>query len=310
MMKTVWVFPGQGSQTVGMGADLAQAGKEKLAIASEILGWSVLELCRSDATQLSRTEITQPCLLTVSAILTDVLRDRGVSPDLVAGHSLGEYSALYAAGVLDFVTALRLVQGRSQRMAAMTNGAMTALLGADRQQLAQLLPEISAQHGIVVLANDNSSDQVVVSGTAAAVQALVAALKVKRAIPLPVSGAFHSPLMAEAAAEFSMLLEQVHWARAQCPVLTSGAPNAPTVDADVLRHYLQQQMTGPVRWREQCLYLAAQGFERAIEVGAGKVLTGLIKRSAPQLELVNISTLDHIESFLGVSHAPSLRNLL
>ncbi|NJK35277.1 MAG: ACP S-malonyltransferase [Oscillatoriales cyanobacterium SM2_2_1] len=308
-MKTVWVFPGQGSQTVGMGIDLAQVGKEKLAIASEILGWSVLERCRGDATLLAQTEITQPCLLTISAILTDVLHERGARPHLVAGHSLGEYSALYAAGVLDFVTALRLVQGRSQRMAAMKDGAMVALLGADRQQLEAMMPEVTGQYGVVVLANDNSADQVVISGTVAAVQAVIATVKAKRAIPLPVSGAFHSPLMAEAAAEFSILLEQAHWASARCPVLTSGAPERPTTDPDLLRTHLQHQMTSPVRWRELCHYFAAQGFERALEVGAGKVLTGLIKRTAPQLQLININTLDQAESFIGVSHAPSLRNL-
>ena len=287
MTKNVWIFPGQGSQAVGMGLDLAEVGKDKFDKAEQILGWSILEKSQTDATELAKTQITQPCLYVISAILADVLKSKGAKPDAVTGHSLGEYSALYCAGVVDFATGLELVRQRSLLMSEASGGAMTALIGFDRPTLETAI----AQTENVILANDNSADQVVISGTTAAVQSICEQVKTKRAIALAVSGAFHSPLMAEAAAKFAAIIQQTAFNDAEIPVISNVEPNDATTSAQVLRDRLTQQMTSPVRWREICLYLAAQGYEQAIEVGSGKVLTGLVKRNAPNLALINISTL-------------------
>jgi [acyl-carrier-protein] S-malonyltransferase len=293
MTKNVWIFPGQGSQAVGMGLDLAEVGKDKFAKAEQILGWSILEKSQTDAAELSKTQFTQPSLYVISAILADVLKAKGAKPDAVTGHSLGEYSALYAAGVVDFATGLELVKQRSLLMSEASGGAMTALIGFDRTQLETAI----AQTENVILANDNSADQVVISGTETAVKSIVAQVKTKRAIPLAVSGAFHSPLMAEAAAKFATILERTIFNDADIPVISNVEPNDATTSGQALRDLITQQMTSPVRWREICLYLAEQGYEQAIEVGAGKVLTGLVKRTAPSLALVNISTLEKAIAF-------------
>jgi [acyl-carrier-protein] S-malonyltransferase len=288
MTKNVWIFPGQGSQAVGMGLDLVEVGKDKLAKAEQILGWSILEKSQTDVAELAKTQFTQPCLYVISAILADVLKSKVAKPDAVTGHSLGEYSALYCAGVVDFATGLELVKQRSLLMSEALGGAMTALIGFDRNTLETAI----AQTADVILANDNSADQVVISGTEAAVKAICEQVKIKRAIPLAVSGAFHSPLMADAAAKFAITLARTIFNDAEIPVISNVEPNDATTSGQILRDRLIKQMTSPVRWREICLYLATQGYEQAIEVGSGKVLTGLVKRTAPSLALVNVSTLE------------------
>lgn len=287
MTKTAWVFPGQGSQAVGMGVDLLEIpdAKAKFEKAEQILGWSVLELCQSNEEKLSQTLYTQPCLYVVESILADLMRQQGQQPDLVAGHSLGEYVALYAAGVFDFEAGLRLVDKRSQLMNSAAGGTMAALIGFDRNQLEQAIEQTSD----VVLANDNSSAQVVISGTPQAVDAVLAQVKTKRAVRLNVSGAFHSPLMAAPAAEFQQVLESVEFGDAKVPVLSNVDPT-PAQQAPVLKQRLSQQMTGSVRWREICLRLPQEEIQRVVEIGPGKVLTGLIKRTCPDLSLENVSS--------------------
>lgn len=285
-MTTAWVFPGQGSQAIGMGVDLQASaiGKAKYERASSVLGWSILDKCQGDEAELSRTLYTQPCLYVVEAILSDLLRDSGKMPDLVAGHSLGEYSALYAAGVFDFESGLRLVQLRSQFMDQAQGGKMAALMKFDHEQLNQLLRQLPD----VILANDNSPEQVVISGTPEAVDAVLNQVKAKRAVPLKVSGAFHSPLMADAAAQLATLLAQVPFQDAKFPVLSNVNP-LPTTAATELKTRLIAQMTGSVRWREIMLQLSQEGVSDLIEVGPGKVLTGLVKRTCPEIGLRNVS---------------------
>jgi [acyl-carrier-protein] S-malonyltransferase len=198
---------------------------------------------------------------------------------------LGEYVALYVARVFDFDAGLRLVKRRAELMDNAHGGMMTALIGFDREQLEEKIQQIPD----VVLANDNSPAQVVISGTPEAVQNLLAQIKVKRAMPLKVSGAFHSPLMAEAAAEFQDVLQSVPFANALFPVLSNVEP-VPTIEAAVLKNRLQRQMTSSVRWREISMQLPLEGIERVVEIGPGKVLTGLIKRMCPDLVLENISS--------------------
>lgn len=287
-MTTAWVFPGQGSQAIGMGADLfaSDAAQAKLAEAEAILGWSVPEICQNPDDQVSQTLYTQPCLYTVSALLTDALKAAGAQPDYVAGHSLGEYAALYAADVFEFGTGLALVKQRAELMSQATAGAMAAIMGCDREELEAA---IAATEG-VVLANDNNPGQVVISGIPAAVDTVMEKVKSKRALKLNVSGAFHSPLMAEASGRFAVVLDQARFQDASCPVLANIDPT-PATDAQTIKVRLIQQMTGPVRWREISLALADLGVTQVVEVGAGKVLTGLIKRTCKDLSLANVGAI-------------------
>jgi [acyl-carrier-protein] S-malonyltransferase len=288
MTKTVWVFPGQGSQAVGMGTDLLELPgvKSRFEQAAQILGWSVIERCQGDADTLSQTRYTQPCMYVVETILADQLRLQGKTPDYVAGHSLGEYAALYAAGVFDFAVGLKLIQQRAQLMEGATDGVMAALLGFDRPALEAALDTIAD----VVLANDNNAGQVVVSGTAAGVDALMAAVQSKKAVKLNVSGAFHSPLMNGAARQFAAVLDAVTFQPAQVAVLSNVDPT-PSQDAAVLKTRLTQQMTGSVRWRELTLALPGLDVTQVLEVGPGKVLAGIMKRTCGDLSYVLIGSL-------------------
>ncbi len=291
MTKTAWVFPGQGSQAVGMGTDLADLplAQAKFAQAQEILGWDVLELCQSSEEKLSRTLYTQPCLYVIESILADIIQEQGHQPHLVAGHSLGEYVALYVAGVFDFEAGLNLVKRRAELMDSASGGMMAALIGFNQDQL----DEFIQQHEDVVLANDNSPTQVVISGTPDAVEALLSQVKAKRVVRLNVSGAFHSPFMASAATEFQGVLESVPFSDAKIPVLSNAEP-IPATEAAVLKERLQRQITGSVRWREISLHLSEEGIEKVVEIGPGKVLTGLIKRMCRDAALANIGSLSDL----------------
>jgi [acyl-carrier-protein] S-malonyltransferase len=292
-MKTAWVFPGQGSQVLGMGIDLVEIDRAKTTFdrAAEILGWSVVDICQNDEVKLANTRYTQPCLYVIECILVDALKQRGAVPDAVAGHSLGEYVALYAAEVFDFETGLELVKHRAELMDLASDGGMTALIGFDRDQLATAISETPD----VVIANDNSTAQVVISGTAAGIAAVVGKIKVKRAIPLNVSGAFHSPMMAAAAAEFGKFLAPIEFHDAKIPVLSNVAPIA-TTDGSKLKAQLDSQITGAVRWREISIQLTELGIEQAIEVGPGKVLGGLIKRTCEGISTVQMGTRSDLEA--------------
>jgi [acyl-carrier-protein] S-malonyltransferase len=293
-MKTAWVFPGQGSQALGMGVDLLEIDRAKATFdrAAEILGWSVADICQNDEAKLANTRYTQPCLYVIECILVDALKQRGAVPDAVAGHSLGEYVALYAAEVFNFETGLELVKHRAELMDLASEGGMTALIGFDRDQLTAAIADTED----VVIANDNSTAQVVISGTAAGIAAVVGKIKVKRAISLNVSGAFHSPMMAAAAAEFGKFLAPVEFQDAKMPVLSNVAP-IPTTNASKLKAQLDSQITGAVRWREISLQLPALGIEQAIEVGPGKVLGGLIKRTCDGISTVQMGTRSDLEAF-------------
>ncbi len=291
MMKTAWVFPGQGSQTIGMGVDLITTpmGKDRLSEAESILGWSVLDKCQGDETELAKTLYTQPCLYVVETILIDLLKDKGQKVDLVAGHSLGEYSALYAAEVFDFATGLNLVKSRGELMSQAAGGKMAALMKFDRSQLEEAIAAISG----VVLANDNSEQQVVISGTPEGVDQLCSQVKSKRAVELKVSGAFHSPFMAEASTKFKQLLEEAKFTDGKVPVLSNVDPT-PSTSATILKERLSQQMTGSVRWREIMLALPQQEITQVLEVGPGKVLAGLLKRACSGIDVSNVRSLEDL----------------
>jgi [acyl-carrier-protein] S-malonyltransferase len=295
-MKTAWVFPGQGSQILGMGVDLLGLDRAQATFdrAAEILGWSVVDICQNDEVKLANTRYTQPCLYVIESILVDALKQRGQHPDAVAGHSLGEYVALYAAEVFDFETGLELVKHRAELMDLASEGGMTALLGFDRDQLTAVVANTPG----VTIANDNSTAQVVISGTAAGMAAVVSNINVKRAIPLNVSGAFHSPMMAKAASEFSKFLAPVHFNDAKIPVLSNVSPMA-TTNADKIKAQLDSQITGAVRWREISLQLTELGIEQTIEIGPGKVLNGLIKRTCAGISTVQMGTRFDLEKIFS-----------
>ena len=281
-MAIAWVFPGQGSQKVGMADPVLSlpGAEERFALASQLMGRDLVAICRGEATEgdgpcdLNDTRNTQPALFVVESLIVDELRRQGREPALVAGHSLGELVALYAAGVFDAGTGLELMLKRSTLMAGAGGGAMTAVIGFDRDQLESL---VAAQEGVVI-ANDNSDAQVVLSGTPDAVKAVSEQLTCKRAIPLPVSGAFHSPFMAEAAAAFADHLEGLAFDNARVPVLSNTDPN-PCSDGAVIKQRLRDQMTSGVRWRETMTAMTAAGVDTLVEIGPGNVLSGLAKRS-------------------------------
>lgn len=296
------VFPGQGSQIAGMAADVHEVSalaRDLFAQADEALSACGLpaplsSLCFEGPDDLlKQTEIAQPALLAASYVLYRVGQAKVGQFALCAGHSLGEYTALVAAGSLDFGTALRLVRRRGELMrdaAAAHPGAMAAVINLDDALVAQLCLDAP---GTVVPANYNSPGQVVVSGEPEAVAAVVAAAKAAggRGLPLKVSGAFHSPLMASAAQAMAAELAGTDIAAANVPVIQN-VTGLPTTDSEQLRTGLAQQVTGSVRWTQTVQAMAAAGVSRMVECGPGTVLTGLLKRIDPSVEGANINSLE------------------
>lgn len=281
-MSIAWVFPGQGSQKAGMADPVLTlpGAQERFDLASELLGRDLLAICRgevsgsADPSDLNDTRNTQPALFVVESLIVDELLRQSREPDLVAGHSLGELVALYAAGVFDAATGLALMQRRSELMANAGGGAMTAVIGFDRTELEEV---VSATEGVVI-ANDNSDAQVVLSGSPAAVNSVSETVSCKRAIPLAVSGAFHSPFMAKAADAFATHLDGLSFQDARFPVLSNTDPT-PSLDSAELKQRLRRQMTTGVRWRETMTGMTSAGVDTLVEIGPGNVLSGLAKRA-------------------------------
>ena len=297
-MTIAWMFPGQGSQKIGM-ADLIlglPGAKERFGFASELLGRDLLKICSGQVeagetiNNLNDTRNTQPAMFIVESLLVDDLCKQGRKAAFFAGHSLGEIVALYAARVLDVETGLRLLKCRSELMASAANGSMIAVLGFDRKQLEDL---VNAKDGVVI-ANDNSSSQVVLSGIPESVESVAKELKCKRSIPLQVSGAFHSPLMEEASTAFIKELDKVTFNDAISPVISNADPK-PTTNGSLLKEKLKKQMTTGVRWRETMETLVAEGVQTVVEIGPGNVLGGLAKRSMKGIAITQIAS----ESDLG-----------
>jgi [acyl-carrier-protein] S-malonyltransferase len=291
MSKTAFIFPGQGSQFAGMGKTLAEAYPAAARVfeqADEALGFPISELCFNGPEEtLKLTENTQPALLTVSAAASAVLKERGIEPDYVAGHSLGEYSALVAAGALSFTDAVRLVRNRGRYMQEAVPagvGAMAALLKLPEGKLEAVLAE-AAQGEIVSAANLNSPDQVVIAGHAGAVQRaaeLAKAAGAKRAVILQVSAPFHCALMKPAQERLAADLERTTFHDLAIPLINNWRSREIGTAAEA-REGLYEQVPNPVRWSESIRYLAGQGVTRFIEIGAGEVLTGLLKNIDPSL---------------------------
>ena len=308
-MGTAFVFPGQGSQTVGMGKALAEqfpAAKAVFDEVDEALGEKLSAVMwGGPEDQLTLTANTQPALLAVSIAVARVLEaEKGLKisdAQFVAGHSLGEYSALCAAGALSLSDAARLLRVRGNAMQAAVpvgQGGMTALIGTTPEQAREIAAE-AAQGDILEVANDNGGGQVVVSGHKAAADRAIEIAKakgVKRALPLTVSAPFHSPLMAPAAEIMQEALALVTVNTPKPPVVANMTAQAET-DPDTIRKLLVEQVTGTVRWRESVGYMAAQGVTRFVELGSGKVLAGLVKRIADGAEASSVGTPDDVAGF-------------
>lgn len=309
MGKTAWVFPGQGSQYLGMGRSAAEAepaAKALLDRASELLGYDLAALCWvGPEEKLKQTEYTQPALLTVSTMLSAVLRSQGRAPDVVAGHSLGEYSALVAADSIDFEAAVALVAKRGQLMEeAMPagRGTMAVLLGLDYQQVAAICQE-AAQGEVVEPANINCPGQIVISGHRAAVEramALGAQRGARRVVELDVSGPFHSSLMRPAAEAFARHLAEVELRDPEAAFAANATADYVS-DAAGIRSVLVKQLYSPVRWEETIQRLVADGVEAFVEVGPGRVLAGLIKRISRKVKVVGFQEMEELEKVLEMA---------
>ncbi|RJE86712.1 [acyl-carrier-protein] S-malonyltransferase [Paenibacillus sp. 1011MAR3C5] len=307
MAKTAFVFPGQGAQAVGMGKDAYDAFESVRDIfqkADQALGMELTSLIFEGPEEaLKQTANTQPALLTVSVAYLKLLEASGLKADYVAGHSLGEYSALVAAGVLSFEDAVRTVRARGLYMEQAVPsglGAMAAVLGAERDALASLCEAITADGCAVELANVNCPAQIVVSGTAQGVQAVAERGKeagAKRVIPLEVSGPFHSSLMKPAAEKLAAALADVAFTDAAVPVVANVTAREVT-DASSIRELLVEQVYSPVLWEDSVRYLIEQGVDTFVEIGSGTVLAGLIKkidRGVRVISVNNISALDALQ---------------
>jgi [acyl-carrier-protein] S-malonyltransferase len=291
MSKTAFLFPGQGSQYAGMGKSLADAYPAAARIFEEAdaaLGFAISKLCfEGPEDQLKLTENTQPALLTVSIAANAVLASNGIAPDYVAGHSLGEYSALVAAGSLVFADAVKLVRKRGRYMQEAVPagvGAMAALLKLPEDKLDGVLAE-AAQGEVVTAANLNTPDQVVIAGHAGAVNRAVELAKAagaRRAVLLQVSAPFHCPLMKPAQERLKLDLDAIEFRDLAVPLVNNWRGRAIRTGAEA-REGLYQQVPNPVRWSDSIRLLASNGVTRFIEVGAGNVLTGLLRNIDPAL---------------------------
>lgn len=283
-MKKAYVFPGQGSQFSGMAKDIYEKSSEArdmLERANEILGFRITDIMfEGSAEDLKQTKVTQPSIFLHSVLMAKCLPD--FSPDMVAGHSLGEFSALVAAGAMDFEEGLRLVSIRAQAMqkaCEMIPGTMAAVLALPAETVEQICDETE---GIVVAANYNCDGQIVISGEKEAVEAACVRMKeagARRALPLPVGGAFHSPLMEPARAELAEGIDRAIFRTPICPVYQN-VTALPSADPEEIKANLLTQLTSPVRWTQSIRNMLADGAGHFIELGPGKVLQGLVAKIA------------------------------
>jgi [acyl-carrier-protein] S-malonyltransferase len=308
--NTAFVFPGQGSQYAGMGKDVAEAYPTARRVFDEIdaeLGYSISRLCfEGPDDQLKLTQNTQPAILAVSSAIHAVLEEKGAARrDLVAGHSLGEYSAIVSVGGLTPAEAAKIVHLRGtfmQEAVPVGTGGMAALIGPSVED-ARAICEEAAQGEVVSVANINAPGQIVIAGTKSGIDRAIEVAKkrgVRRALPLPVSAPFHCELMKPAEERLRPVLEDADLKDLWC-ALISNEDASPIGTANAVRNALLRQVASPVRWVESVQKLISMGVQRFVEIGPGNVLTGLIRRIDPNVELINVSDVASIEAFLARS---------
>ncbi len=307
-MSTAIVFPGQGSQYVGMGLDLFQNldyAKEKYQQADEILGYKLTEICFNGPIEtLIETRYTQPALFVHSALLFDLVKDK-INPSATAGHSVGEYAALYAAGVISFEDGLKLVSLRGQLMfqsGLEKPGTMYAVIGLDDDKIEAICKEITekANGEVVVPANYNSPGQLVVSGSRDLLRNCASKFKeagAKMVKELVVSGAFHSPLLDSSSEKLAEAINLTKFENAKFPVFLNTTAQ-PEQDAKLIQQALIQQLTSPVKWSQIMQNMHKQGIKSFVEVGAGNVLQGLLKRTLSEIEILGIDTYESLKNFI------------
>jgi [acyl-carrier-protein] S-malonyltransferase len=308
MSKIAFLCPGQASQIVGMGKDLCATfpqAKARFAQADDIMGEALSRICFEGPEELlKQTRYTQPALFVHSVVVADLLALKGIKPDMAAGHSLGEYSALYAAGALDFEAALRVVKVRGQGMhkAGQTNpGTMAAVMGLEEAQIRQVCLAASSA-GIVQPANFNSPGQVVISGSVAGVHRAMELAKeagAKLVKELVVSGAFHSPLMEPARESLFAALEDLDIHIPRCPVYANVSAQ-PLGEPDQIRRALKEQLLSPVLWAQSVTAMIADGAAKFIEVGPGNVLSGLLRRIDKNAAAMTAGTVSDLEKTLAL----------
>jgi len=278
-MSLAFLFPGQGSQTAGMGADVFPRYEELVSQADNELGYCLSQLCLEDPdNQLGQTQFTQPALYLASFLEAQAKIDDGQSPTMAAGHSVGEFAALAISGAVSFLDGLRMVAKRGEIMSKVSGGGMAAVIGLDAGKITQTLKEISADQ--VDLANFNSPGQVVISGPAAQIETTLTPLKdagARMVVPLKVSGAFHSCMMEEPAREFGQFLQDFEFSTPEFPVY-SNVEARPYADGGEIAHLLVRQIHSSVRWTELITQMRADGAGEFIECGPGNVLSKLLRQ--------------------------------
>lgn len=306
MSKVAFVFPGQGSQSVGMGLDLfnnSTKAKEVFENADKSLGRNISKICfEGPEEDLKLTINTQPAILVTSIAALEALREKcDVVPTYYAGHSLGEYGALYASGAIDFDTAMKLIDKRAYEMnvaAESTKGAMTAVIGMSKEDILSVIEKIDG----VSVANYNSQAQIVITGEAEAVAKANDDLKAagaKRVVPLPVSGGFHSMLMKGASENFAKTVAEVGVSDANVPVITN-VDAQPTTKADEFKTKMVEQVYSSVYWTQTVEKMFADGVDTIVEVGPGKVLAGLVKKINPAINVLNVYDTETLNAAIDV----------